>query len=52
MIAADETGWREDRHKAWLWAAVTALFTVFTIARNRNARVARAVLGTKTARSR
>ena len=36
-----------DRHKAWLWAAVTALFTVFTIARNRNARVARAVLGTQ-----
>ncbi len=47
VIGADETGWREDRHKAWLWAAVTALFTVFTIARNRNARVARAVLGTQ-----
>ncbi len=47
VIGADETGWREDRHKAWLWAAVTALFTVFTIARNRTARVARAVLGTQ-----
>src|SRR6516225_669231 len=35
-----------ERHKAWLWAAVTAIFTVFTIARNRNARVAQAVLGT------
>jgi transposase len=46
VIHADETSWREDRHKAWLWAAVTALVTVFTIARNRNARVAQAVLGT------
>ena len=33
--------------KAWLWVAVTALFTVFTIARNRSAAVARAVLGTR-----
>jgi transposase len=47
VIHADETSWREDRHKAWLWAAVTALFTVFTIARNRNAQVAKAVLGTQ-----
>jgi transposase len=46
VIHADETSWREDRHKAWLWAAVTALVTVFTIARNRNAKVAMAVLGT------
>src|SRR5262249_17935439 len=42
-----ETGWREDRHKAWLWVAMTALFMVFTIARNRSARVAQAVLGTQ-----
>lgn len=47
VIGADETGWREDRHKAWLWAAVTARFTVFTIARHRSAEVARAVLGTR-----
>src|SRR5215471_1166146 len=47
VIGADETGWREDRHKAWLWVAVTALLTVFTIARNRSAQVARAVLGTR-----
>jgi transposase len=44
---ADETGWREDRHKAWLWVAVTASFTAFTIARNRNAKAAQAVLGTQ-----
>ena len=47
VIHADETSWREDRHKAWLWAAVTPRFTAFTIARNRNAQVAQAVLGTK-----
>jgi transposase len=47
VIGADETGWREDRHKAWLWVAVTTSFTAFTIARNRTARVAMAVLGTQ-----
>ena len=46
VIHADETSWREERRKAWLWAAVTAMFTVFTIARNRTAKVAQAVLGT------
>jgi transposase len=44
---ADETGWREDRHKARLWVAVTALFTVVTIARNRTAKVVQAVPGTR-----
>src|SRR5580704_18294442 len=34
VIHGDETSWREQRHKAWLWAAVTAMTTVFTIARN------------------
>src|SRR5262249_41387406 len=47
VVHADETSWREDRHKAWLWAAVTALLTVFTIARHRSAQVAQAVLGTQ-----
>jgi transposase len=47
VIHVDETGWREDRHKAWLWTTVTALFTVFTIARHRSSQVARAVLGTR-----
>jgi transposase len=47
VIGADETSWRQERGKAWLWVAVTALFTVFTIARNRSAKVARAVLGTQ-----
>ena len=47
VIHADETSWREQRRKARLWAAVTAMVTVFTIARNRTAEVARAVLGTQ-----
>ena len=47
VIHADETSWREQRRKAWLWATVTAIATVFTIARNRTAAVAQAVLGTR-----
>src|SRR5262249_26543522 len=47
VLHADETSWREDRGKAWLWATVAGLITVFTIARKRNAQVAQAVLGTQ-----
>ena len=32
----DETGWKEGKTKAWLWAAVTRLVTVFLIRPNRN----------------
>jgi transposase len=46
-VNIDETGWREDRRKAWLWVTVTAAATVFTIARNRSAAVARRLLGDK-----
>ena len=46
-VNIDETGWREDRRKAWLWVTVTAWATVFTIARTRSARVARGLLGNK-----
>ena len=46
-VNIDETGWREDRRKAWLWVTVTALATVFTIARDRSAAVARRLLGDK-----
>ena len=41
----DETSWREDRTKAWLWVALTPLVTVFTIAATRCGGVARQVLG-------
>jgi transposase len=43
----DETSWRERLRKVWLWATVTPLFTVFTIARTRSGDVARAVLGSE-----
>jgi transposase len=43
----DETSWRENRCKVWLWATVTPLFTVFTIAQHRSGEVARALLGSK-----
>jgi transposase len=42
----DETSWWQGRTKAWLWAAVTNLVTVFTIAPSRGAEVANAMLGT------
>jgi transposase len=44
-INIDETSWRERLRKVWLWATVTPLFTVFTIAKNRSGDVARALLG-------
>jgi transposase len=42
----DETSWWQGRDKMWLWAAVTRLVTVFTIAPSRGADVAKKVLGT------
>jgi transposase len=41
----DETGWREDKKKAWLWTAVTAVVIVFRIARSRGGEIAREILG-------
>jgi transposase len=41
----DETSWRQGKARVWLWAAVTALVTVFTIAPSRGAEVARQILG-------
>jgi|SRR5579871_100370 len=41
----DETGWREEGKRAWLWVAVTAAVTVFHIARSRGGAVARSLLG-------
>src|SRR6516162_5098175 len=42
----DETSWKQGRDKAWLWAAVTRLVTVFAIATSRGAEVAKDLLGT------
>ncbi len=41
----DETGWRQGRRRAWLWAVVTVAVTVFQIAPARSAAVLRALLG-------
>ena len=41
----DETSWREENQKAWLWVMATACVTVFHIARRRNGAVARFLLG-------
>ena len=43
----DETSWRQDRKKAWLWVAVTRIATVFTIAGRRSGEVAKALLGSE-----
>jgi transposase len=42
---ADETGWREGPHRAWLWTVVTAWVTVFTIRPSRSGQVAQELLG-------
>lgn len=42
----DETGWRQERQRAWLWVAVTPLATVFHIARSRGRSALRDLLGT------
>ena len=47
VVNIDETGWRENRRKAWLWVTMTAMATVFTIAAARSGKIARTVLGDK-----
>ncbi len=42
---ADETGWRENKTKAWLWTAVTAHVVVFLIRLSRGAVVAKELMG-------
>jgi transposase len=44
-VHADETSWRQDKKKAWLWVAVTGLVTVFLIHASRGAQAAKALLG-------
>jgi transposase len=41
----DETGWREDGRRAWLWAAVTEGATAFRVARSRGADALHALVG-------
>ncbi|OGV61353.1 MAG: hypothetical protein A3K18_07270 [Lentisphaerae bacterium RIFOXYA12_64_32] len=44
-VNADETSWREDKKKAWLWVAASSMVTVFVIATSRGAKVAKELLG-------
>jgi transposase len=44
-VNMDETGWREEQQRAWLWTAVTAELTVFRIDRRRGGAVVEGLLG-------
>lgn len=44
-VAADETGWRIDGDRHWLWAYVGDQVTVYDIAAGRGYRDATAILG-------
>jgi transposase len=44
-VNMDETGWRQERQRAWLWTVVTAGLTVFRIDRSRGGAVVEALLG-------
>ncbi len=45
----DETGWGEDKQRAWLWTVVTADLTVFRIDRSRGGAVVEGLLGSQFA---
>lgn len=44
-VNMDETGWRQDNRRAWLWTAVTALVSVFLIRASRGSKVVCELLG-------
>jgi transposase len=44
-LNVDETGWRQEQQRAWLWTVVTAELTVFLIDRRRGGAVVDALLG-------
>jgi transposase len=45
-VNMDETGWRQERKRAWLWTVVTATLAVFRIDRTRSGAVVEALLNT------
>lgn len=45
FVHLDETGWREAKHRAWLWVAATSLVVVFRIACSRSKKVAQELVG-------
>ena len=45
MVNLDETGWRQEKRRAWLWTVVTAALTGFRIDRRHSGAVVEALLG-------
>jgi transposase len=45
VVNLDETGWRQEQGRAWLWTVVTAALTVFRISRRRSGTVVDGLLG-------
>src|SRR6185436_15861309 len=45
VVIMDETGWRQEQQRAWLWTVGTAKLTVFRIERRRSGAVVDALLG-------
>jgi transposase len=45
VVHMDETGWREENQRAWLWVAATTWVTVFLIRRSRGSQIAKEMLG-------
>jgi transposase len=45
VVNMDETGWRQDKRRAWLWTVVTAELAMFWIDRRRSGAVVDALLG-------
>jgi len=45
VVNMDETGWRQEQQRAWLWTVVTAEVTVFRIDRRRSGAVVEGLLG-------
>jgi transposase len=45
VVNMDETGWRQEQRRAWLWTVVTAELTVFQIDCHRSRAVVEALLG-------
>jgi transposase len=45
VVHGDETGWRENRKRAWLWVAASSMVTVFLVHARRGAKAARELLG-------
>ena len=45
VLNGDETGWRKDGEKRWLWVLVARLFAFFVVARSRSSKVLEQLLG-------